>query len=77
MERRAAELLMAQFLQLDAPLNSATHITDQIEADAERKQFRRGIGEVLSKVYAQLILPIVQEFPDLDPEKGQPSQRTD
>jgi hypothetical protein len=72
MERRVAELLMAQFLQLDGPLNSATQITDQIANDTERKQFRRGIGELMSRVYAELMLPIVREYPDLDPDKTQP-----
>jgi hypothetical protein len=70
MERRVAELLMAQLSQLDRPLNAATQITDQIVDGAERKQFRRGIGEIISKVYTELMRPIVREYPDLDPDKG-------
>jgi hypothetical protein len=59
------ELLLA----LDEPLNKATELTMKIADVEERKAVRRGIAEITTRAYTDLIRPIVQQFPDLDPEK--------
>lgn len=69
MDRSIAEQLMKSLLELDAPLNRATELTEKITDPEERKAVRRGIGELTLQAYTDLIRPIVRQYPDLDPEK--------
>lgn len=69
MDRSIAEQLMKSLLELDAPLNRATELTEKIADPEERKAVRRGIGELTLRAYTDLIRPIVRQYPDLDPEK--------
>jgi hypothetical protein len=69
MERSTAEQLMELLLALDDPLNKATELTKEIADPAEQKAVRRGIGEITTLAYTNLIRPIVRQFPDLDPDK--------
>lgn len=59
---------MKLFLALDEPLNRATELTKNISDPEEQKVLRRGIGEIASRAYTDLMLPIARQFPDLDPE---------
>lgn len=70
MERAIAERLMELFLSLDQPLNSATELADQIQNSDERKLILRGLGEVGGRIFTDLMVPIIRQFPDLDPTRG-------
>ena len=69
MDRKTAELLMKELLALSRPLNSATAIVDKIADEEERNKLRREIGEVMGSLYANLMLPIIRQYPDLDPDR--------
>ena len=69
MDRNVAELLMSNLLALDEPLNSSATLVNQIPNKEEQKEFRRGIGEIVGRIYTDLMLPIIRQYPDLDPEK--------
>ena len=69
MEKTVAARLMKLFLELDEPLNKATEIIGELPDQEEQVTMRRGIAEVGSRVYADLMLPIIRRYPDLDPEK--------
>ena len=69
MDRNVAELLMSNLLALDEPLNSSATLVNQIPNKEEQKEFRRGIGEIVGRIYTDLMLPIIKQYPDLDPEK--------
>jgi hypothetical protein len=68
MNRAVAEQLMTEFLALGGPINRATELTEKIEDADERKAVRRAIGEIAVNVYSNLMRPIVQKHPDLDPD---------
>ena len=72
MDRRIAELLMRDFLELGSPLNSATLTTNEIINKEEREHFRKGIGTVMNAIYTELMMPIIRQFPDLDPDRAKP-----
>jgi len=72
MEKNLAAQLMADFLALAGPLNSATVLTSQITDKNEQVTFRAGIGQIMGIVYTELMMPIIQQYPDLDPDRGQP-----
>lgn len=69
MDRRIAEQLIDLALALDGPLNQATALSLQIEDLEERKAVRRVIGETTGRLYTDLMVPIIRQYPDLDPEK--------
>ena len=69
MNRNIAENLMTGISLLDSALDRNAHIIESIEDEAERKEFRLAIATVIGEVYLQLIVPIVKQYPDLDPDK--------
>lgn len=75
MDRSLAKQLIELALALDAPLNAATELTDQISDTEERTAVRRAIAEITGAAYSELILPIVRQYPDLDPERSEAQAR--
>ena len=69
MDRAIAERLMQCYLALDGPLNSAAIISEKIEPKEERSLVRRGIAEVTTKIFVDLMRPIIRQYPDLDPDR--------
>lgn len=61
---------MRDLLALSGPLNSATLLTNQIPDEVERKRFRRAIGTIMNEVYTNLMMPIVRQYPELDPDSN-------
>jgi len=68
MERDIAERLMKHLLTLSEPINSATLLTKRMSDTTEQREFRKRIAAVMSGVYDLMIL-IIREYPDLDPDK--------
>lgn len=69
MEKNIAEQLIKKFLDTDEPLNAAVKITEQIKNEEERIKFRRGVAEIMGRIYTDLELPIIRQYPELDPDK--------
>jgi hypothetical protein len=69
MKKDVAKLIMDCLLELDGPLNKVTALSNKIENEEERKIIRRGIGEIGGRVYTDLMMPIIRQYPDLEPEK--------
>ena len=67
MERAVAEGLVREFLALSAPLNQMTQLSSCLPEE-EAKQVRRVLGDSYGRLYTDLILPIVAQYPDLDPD---------
>jgi len=62
---------MAIYSKLNASLNEATEVIASIHEQEEKKRLWRPVGEVMQSVWLDLMLPIVREHPDLDPDKGE------
>jgi len=69
MERKIAEKLMKIFNSLGDPLNEASLQIEQISDDKEKKVLRRGLAEIMGRIFTDLEIPIIREYPDLDPDK--------
>lgn len=69
MDRKIAEQLVDVTLSLDGPLNQATALSFEIADPEEQKAVRRVIGETTGRLYTDLLIPIIRQYPDLDPEK--------
>lgn len=72
MDRNVAELLMKSLLALGKPLNDATVAADQIIDEDERKNFLKILGRFMGNIYTELMIPIIRQYPDLDPDKSAP-----
>jgi hypothetical protein len=44
-----------------------TELTRQIADTEERRIIHRGLGEVAAHIYTEVMIPIVRQYPDLDP----------
>lgn len=42
------------------------HITDKDECIA----IRYGIGDIVGRIYTDVIIPIIRQYPELDPDKN-------
>lgn len=69
MEKTDAEKLMEIYGRAGSVLNEADPILRRIADEAERKSFLHPLGEMLADVWDKLQSPIVEKFPDLDPDK--------
>jgi hypothetical protein len=69
MKKDIAIQLIEKLFASDKPLNAAAEVIEKIEDEEEKKKFRRGILEIMGRMYTDLELPILRQFPDLDPDK--------
>jgi hypothetical protein len=69
MDKEIARKLVELAIALDRPLNDATELTAQISDLDERKAIRRAIAEITATAYSELLVPILRQYPDLDPER--------
>lgn len=70
MERAIAEKLMRVLLEFSGPFNRATEIISQISSQEEQRALRRGLAESIGGLDANVMLPIIRQYPDLDPDKA-------
>ena len=69
MDKQLAEQLMKKLHSLSVPFNDAAELIEQIPDEDEKKRFRRGLGELMGRAYTDLMIPILRQYPDLDPDK--------
>jgi hypothetical protein len=71
MDKNVAKLLMKKLLEVGGSLSSVTLLVNEIDDKDEQKHLRKSIGEIMSRLYTELMVPIIREYPDLDPDKKQ------
>jgi hypothetical protein len=69
MERSRAEAIVKSLQVVEEHLNYLHGFSEGIESEAEKKKFRRHLGTVMATLNADILLPIVREYPELDPDK--------
>jgi hypothetical protein len=71
MTPETAESLMKVYARLGETLNEATGVI-ALEPDVEeQKRLRRHLAQVMSALWFELQLPIVKDYPHLDPDGGE------
>jgi hypothetical protein len=68
MNRSTAEGLMAVYHRIGDALNDADHIISGLDEN-ERNEHRQALGTMMGTLWLDLMLPIVREHRDLDPDK--------
>lgn len=69
MTRDHAAALMAIYDRVGAALNEATDIISQESDSDEQRRLRAPLGRIMTALYTDLQLPIIQAYPDLDPDR--------
>lgn len=69
MERNLSEEFIAALKLLDYEFSKISEITQKIQNEEERVKFRQGLGQIIGNVYTELMVPILRQYPDLDPDK--------
>ena len=69
MQKDVAELLVGNILSLGKDLNKLSEISMHIEDDQERKIFRKHLGQIMASLNMDLLMPIITQYPALDPDK--------
>ena len=71
MNRELANALMGELTALAEPINRATALAMRVVDQGEREALLRPIGSIMDIVYAELMRPIISQYPDLDPDRNQ------
>ena len=69
MKKEDAKQLMAIYDTIGLALSDAVNILHNIEDKAELKRYLYPLGEVMADIWSKLQKPIVNNFPDLNPDK--------
>jgi hypothetical protein len=68
MDRDLAERIVKGVMDLSPPLNALDKLGEHIADRDEAVEFRRALGDLMGGSLA-LLLPIIRQFPDLDPDR--------
>ena len=72
MERELAERLLAVIDSLSPGLDRASAITLEMDDKDEAKLLRGHLGHIMSGPLFDLVMHVVRQYPDLDPDKNRP-----
>jgi hypothetical protein len=67
-KKESAEALMQCLLQLSRAMDEVCAQIDRLESEDEKLQLRRGMSGMLADVYTELMRPLIQQLPELDPD---------
>jgi hypothetical protein len=70
MEREHAEQLLAAIQSLNPGIDEAARITDSMHDKDEAKILRRHLGSAMAGPLYEIVMHIVRQYPDLDPDIG-------
>jgi hypothetical protein len=67
MTRDAAEKVIQALLSASGPLNDALRVVEGEASETVFEDYRRRTAEAMAAIYLDLVKPIVEFYPDLDP----------
>ena len=69
MERRLAQRIIGECVAFDVPFTALDAFSNEIADPTEKKAFRLALGNLMAQVYVDLMVPILRQYPDLNPDK--------
>ena len=70
MKRIVAEKIIQEMMDIGERLNIATSLVEEIENKDECKNFKIPIGNIMGLIYTEIMIPIIKQHPDLDPDRA-------
>ncbi|MGK5027252.1 hypothetical protein [Janthinobacterium sp. RB2R34] len=68
MDQATAQKLMSLYQDIGLVLNEADTVIRTLP-DAERHQHLSGLAETVMQIWSKLQLPVVRQYPELDPDR--------
>jgi hypothetical protein len=69
MEKTVAIAIVKSLEAVGRHLNSLRSLLDRLPTESDRKEFRQHLGAVMAILNADIMLPVIRDHPDLDPDK--------
>jgi hypothetical protein len=69
MEKALAIKMIQATLAMGEHLNRLGDLSFKLSSEAEQREFRKSLGEVMGILYGDIMIPIIEEYPDLNPDK--------
>jgi hypothetical protein len=69
MDKETAIAMLSKIEVIGSHLNELGEITNRISDDDEAKKFRKLIAKAMIAVSFDVAMPIIGQYPDLDPDK--------
>ncbi len=69
MDKSRATAMIESARSIGEHLNRLHQFSEHLPTEAERKEFRTHLGAVIGMVYTDIMKCIIDEYPDLDPDK--------
>jgi Protein of unknown function len=69
MEKALAIKMIQAALSMGEHLNRLGDLSFCISNEVEQREFRKSLGEVMGILYGDIMMPIIREYPDLNPDK--------
>ncbi|HKS84854.1 MAG TPA: hypothetical protein VJR71_05205 [Pseudolabrys sp.] len=68
-EKMRAMAVIASIKTIGTHINELHALTDRLSSESDRRKFRRHLGEVMAAINSDILMPVVHEYPELDPDK--------
>ena len=69
MERPRAAATMEMLRKIETHLNKLHELSERLPNDSDKKEHRRHLGTIMGIMTTEFMMPIIQKYPDLDPDK--------
>jgi len=69
MEKPLASRFIEASVALDAPISKLSDLVAEIADPDEKAAFNQAVGDLMGLVFARLMVPVLRQYPDLDPDK--------
>jgi hypothetical protein len=69
LNKTIAEELINRMLEVGTAMNAVAAQIEQVDIDDQKITLRRGIADIMGLLYTDLMLPVIREHPELDPDK--------
>jgi len=67
MDRDTVPRLMDQVVLCHKAIDEAENIAREIADPKQRDQTRKALAEASGHIYAEIMMPLIREYPELDP----------
>jgi hypothetical protein len=69
MNKDRAKKILNEIKDMDSSFGKLSELVHGISDESERKLYAKRLGDILGRIYTDLMVPIIREYPDLDPDK--------
>jgi hypothetical protein len=69
MDKEVAKSFLSLAVAMDANIVNMFAEVEKISDEEQKQRFKKAVGDLMGYIARDIIFPIVDEYPDLDPDK--------